>query len=318
MLHAYLPYSLDPPELRDALSRTAGPEVSVSTGEPLPDQIDVLVTGRPDPAHLALGPDSLVIPFAGVPRGLAELVADLPELTIYNLHHNAPATAEMALALLLAASRRLVPHDAQLRAGDWRSRVDRDQAVQLAGRRAVVYGMGAVGTRVARALVAMELDVIGVRRTGRTAADDPCPVVGDDRLADALAGRDVLVVAAPLTDHTRSRIDADAIARLNPSSVLVNVGRGPIVDENALDDALESGHLFGAGIDVWYRYPESLETPTLPATRPLHERPEVVLSPHRSGHVVDTEPQRMAALGALLRALASGSPPTPVDLDRGY
>jgi phosphoglycerate dehydrogenase-like enzyme len=111
------------------------------------------------------------------------------------------------------------------------------------------------------------------------------------------------------------------LARLPRGAILVNVARGDVVDEEALYDALASGHLGGAGLDVWYRYPESEEAraATLPARRPFHELENVVLSPHRAGHGRGTEAARAAHLARLLAAAAGGEAiPHRVDLDRGY
>lgn len=101
----------------------------------------------------------------------------------------------------------------------------------------------------------------------------------------------------------------------------MNVARGPVVEEQALYEALRSGHLGGAGLDVWWRYPEG-ETDralTLPSTFPFHELDSVVLSPHRAGHAEATESLRARHLADLLNDIACGKDPRGrVDLERGY
>jgi phosphoglycerate dehydrogenase-like enzyme len=103
--------------------------------------------------------------------------------------------------------------------------------------------------------------------------------------------------------------------------VLVNVGRGPIVDEAALYAALRDGTLYAAGLDVWYNYPadEAARAHTPPSDYPFHELDNVVMSPHRAGSSVETEALRMVHLARLLNAAARGEPmPNRVDLEAGY
>ena len=111
------------------------------------------------------------------------------------------------------------------------------------------------------------------------------------------------------------------LARLPAGSVLVNVGRGPIVDQSALYEALSDGTLHAAGLDVWYNYPSSQESreETLPADLPFHALENVVMSPHRAGLTRETGRLRMAHLAELLNAAAQGLPlPNKVNLEAGY
>jgi D-3-phosphoglycerate dehydrogenase len=97
-----------------------------------------------------------------------------------------------------------------------------------------------------------------------------------EQLDELLPTLDALILAAPLTDRTRDMIDAEALARLKPGAVLINVARGPLVVENDLVAALESGHLAGAGLDVAYEEP-------LPPTSRLWDQPSVIITPHVGG-----------------------------------
>ena len=111
------------------------------------------------------------------------------------------------------------------------------------------------------------------------------------------------------------------LALMPPGGILVNVGRGPVVDPGALYSALRSGQLGAAGLDVWYNYPKSPEerASTPPAEFPFHELDNVVMSPHRGGGSDQTEELRMTHLAAHLNAAARGEPiPNKVDLDAGY
>jgi len=307
--------------LRDAL----GPGIEPAFGETRPDPAAyrVLVAGTPRAEDLDASPvlDTLIVPWAGLPESTAALLRERPHLAVHNLHHNAPAVAETAVGLLLAAARGLLPADQALRRGDWRVRYDPEAGLRLVSRTALVLGYGAVGRRVARALGALDMEVHALRRTAGEAVESGMHVHAISRLDDLLPRAEVLVLALPLTDETRGLLDARRIARLPADALLVNVARAEIVDEDALYEALASGRLGGAGLDVWYRYPhgEEARATTLPAHRPFHELENVVLSPHRAGHGRGTEAARARDLAALLRAVENGGPvPHRVDLARGY
>ena len=292
---------LHPPDRLDLL-RELLPGLSFTLGDEVPE-VDVLVAGRPDDAQLDRASRALVIPYAGLPKRTRGLLLERPGLAAYNLHHNAGAVAEGALALLLAAAKRVVPMDRALREHDWRPRYTRDPSVPLAGRAAVILGYGAIGRRVGAMLAGLGMDVIGVQR-------------GDDW---PLEQADVLICALPSTDETRGRLDAAALARLPTHCTLVNVGRADLIDEDALYEALADGRLHGAGLDVWYRYPSAPDERAPPSKRPFHGLDNVVLSPHRTGHGPHVEEARVRALAEVLGALRDGREPGGlVDPERGY
>ncbi len=137
-----------------------------------------------------------------------------------------------------------------------------------------VVGMGPIGTEVARLGAALGMRPIGMRRSVR--GDEPCETWTFDRLPELVANVDVLVLAVPLTDETRGMVDADALASMRTDALFVNVGRGELVDEPALVEALRSGRLGGAGLDVFAVEP-------LPADSPLWDLPNVIVTPHSSG-----------------------------------
>jgi phosphoglycerate dehydrogenase-like enzyme len=283
---------------------------------------DVLVDGTPDRARIekSVGLRALVIPYAGVPRATRELLREFPAVAVHNLHHNAAPTAELAIALLLAAGKALVPLDRALRRHDWRPRYapERRDDFLCAGRTALVLGYGAIGRRVAAACRGLGMQVMATRRSGPCAGPDE--VFGPDALDSLLPRARALFVCLPSTGETDGLLDAARLALLPDGAVLVNVGRGPIVDEAALFGELESGRL-AAGLDVWYRYPEDEEAraDTAPATQPFHELENVVLSPHRAGLCAETERLRAEGLAEMLNGAARGEPmPHRVDLDRGY
>ncbi|MEO7124994.1 MAG: NAD(P)-dependent oxidoreductase [Nakamurella sp.] len=140
----------------------------------------------------------------------------------------------------------------------------------------LVIGLGEIGTEVARLAKAFGMRVSAVNRSGHT----DCPYVDEIRtarfLADVLPVAHGIVLSLPLTDETRGMIDSAACGRMHSGAVLVNVGRGVVVDEAALVHVLESGQLAGAALDVFATEP-------LPAGSPLWDLPNVLLSPHTAG-----------------------------------
>jgi len=305
----YLRAALDP-----GVVLTYGPDVRAGS--------EVLVAGRPQREHLTASDRlrAVIIPFAGPPAPTLTLMRDFPHLTLHNLHHNAAPTAEMAVTLLLAAAKQIVPADSALRQGDWSARHTPNQTL-LDGKTALILGYGAIGQRVGLVCRALGMRVLAIRRTPEP--DDVAEVHGADRLRDLLADAHALIICLPATAATEGLIGAAELDRLPDGAILVNVGRAAIVDQRALYEALRSGQLFAAGLDVWYRYPAEIEarSSTLPADEPFHTLPNVVLSPHRAGGlgVREVEMARMAALAAALNAASRGEPiPNRVDLAAGY
>ncbi len=289
-----------------------------------PADYHILVAGRPRREHLIASSNLrvLIIPWAGLPETTRELLRDFPHIAVHNLHHNAVVVAEMVLSLLLAAAKAIVPTDRLLRAHDWTPRYQADRPLLLHGKTALVLGYGAIGQRVAHLCRALGMNVLAIRRNvARPSADAPADIHPPDALHSLLPQADVLLICLPHTPETTGLIGERELALLPPGGVLVNVGRGPIVDEAALYGALRAGTLHAAGLDVWYNYPadESERTHTPPSAYPFHELDNVVMSPHRAGGSDETERLRVEHLAASLNATARGEEmPHRVDLDAGY
>jgi phosphoglycerate dehydrogenase-like enzyme len=142
-----------------------------------------------------------------------------------------------------------------------------------------VVGMGPIAREVIRMAAALGMRPIGMRR--EVIGDEPCETWALDRLSELATVADALIVALPSTDDTRGIISASVIAAMRPSAVIVNVGRGDLVDEPALIDALASGRLRGAGLDVFVTEP-------LPDDSPLWDLPNVIITPHSSATTTAT------------------------------
>jgi len=315
-----------PDDALSALENLLDPAVDLAVGpEPAPTT-EILVTGRPTREHLGVCPDlqTLIVPYAGIPEETRKLLLDeRPDIAVHNLHHNAAAAAELAVALLLAAAKSIIPADRALRRGDWRTRYDGAPTLILAGKTALLLGLGAIGSRVATACSALGMEVHAVRRRTDRPHASYVVVHPPDALGQLIPCADVLLVCLPLTPETRGLIGVQELDLLRPSAILVNVARGAIVDEAALYHALADGRLAAAGIDVWYRYPRTSEerANTPPSDYPFHELDNVVMSPHRGGafRTEELEEQRMCDLATSLNAAVRGeSIPHLVDLAAGY
>jgi phosphoglycerate dehydrogenase-like enzyme len=250
-------------------------------------------------------------------------MADYPHIPVHNLHHNADPVAEMALMLLLAAAKFTVLFDRSLRRHDWSLRYKRPSpSTLLAGKTALILGYGAIGQRIARLCRALGMDVLATRRRASQASDEFAQEIHPaTALHDLLPRAHVLIISLPHTPETDGLIGLDELRALQRPSLLVNIGRGPIVQQQALYEALRDGTLHAAGLDVWYNYPTEISTRsrTPPADFPFHELDNIVFSPHRGGMTSETERLRMAHTAALLNTAARGKPmPNRVDLQRGY
>jgi phosphoglycerate dehydrogenase-like enzyme len=147
----------------------------------------------------------------------------------------------------------------------------------LSGRTLAVIGVGTIGEAIAARAKAFGMRVIGMRRNpGRGCPAGFDEVTGPAQRDDLLALADIVVVAAPLTAETNLLLDGDAIARMKPGAIVINVARGQLVDETALADALASGRLGGAALDVFTTEP-------LPTNSRFWSLPNVIVTPHTSG-----------------------------------
>ena len=282
---------------------------------------DVFVADWADPGMLARATRlrAIIVPYAGVPARLRAPLQRFPAIAVYNCHFNAVLVAEHAWALALAVAKRIVECDQALRRGDWTPRYKGLRSTLLRGKTAGIVGYGSIGRAVAGIAQGFGMRVLAIRR--RPAEGDPGFVGDMTHLDELLAQSDVVFVCLPLTAETRGLIGEEAFQEIKPSAIVVNVGRGPVVDEAAFYHALREGRIRGAGIDTWHVYPRAPEerSCTAPSRYPFGELPNVVLSPHRAAAVEEVEQLRMICVADALNRLARGeSPPGVVDLAQGY
>ncbi|MGW3773906.1 D-2-hydroxyacid dehydrogenase [Actinomadura verrucosospora] len=254
------------------------------------------------------GPGWVHIASAGVDRLMFPGLVDSDTVVTNSRGVFDEPIAEYVLGLVLAFAKDL--HTTVRLQGErrWRHR----ETERITGARALVVGTGPIGRAIGRRLSAAGLVVSGAGRTARDADPDLGVVHPMERLGEALARADYVVLAAPLTPQTRGMIDAAALERMRPSARLVNVGRGGLVAEGDLVEALRAGRIAGAALDVF-------EDEPLPESSPLWEMPGVIVSPHMSGDVVGWRNELVRLFADNLGRYVSGRPlRNVVDKRLGY
>ena len=241
------------------------------------------------------------IDFKAVPDGVR----------VCNCYGHAEGTAEyVLLALLLWCQTSFVPsHEAFRAERSWRhsGRVNGPIMGELYGKTVGIVGLGAIGRAVAERLQGFGVTVLGCNRTLREVPQVHAqyPLA---RIDEFLAKCDYVVVAAALAPETERVIDARRIAAMKPAAVLVNVGRGPIVDEDALYAALKDGRIRGATLDVWYAYPSKDNLGIAPSRHPFHELDNVWMTPHIAAWTSGMVDRRWSEIARNLDGLARGEP----------
>lgn len=251
---------------------------------------DALLDGLPDVRQVSsygVGVNHVDIA-AMARRGI--LVTNTPDVVT-------DATADLAMALLLAAARRVCEGDRLIRAGGWREAGPEFLlGREVAGKTLGIVGFGRIGQAVARRAAGFGMRILyaGPRDVG---------VAGTTRidLDRLLAEADFVSLHCPLTDGTRDLLSRERIARMKPGAVLVNTSRGPVVDEEALADALEEGRLFAAGLDVFR------DEPRVPDR--LRSAENAVLTPHVGSGTVETRTAMARMVWDEVLRRVSGRPP---------
>lgn len=211
---------------------------------------------------------------------------------------NSQSVAEQALALMLAVLRQVPRFDADVRAGrgwSW-DPARQDSLGEIAGRTVGLVGFGGIPQLLAPPLAALGARVLYTARSPRDTTSATFRP-----LDDLLAESDIVSLHVPLTSDTERLINRARIAAMKPGAVLVNTARGALVDEEALIDALDTGHIAGAGLDVFAREPVA-------ADHPLLSRTDVVLAPHVAWLTLETLQRSLSLAVENCRRLEAGEP----------
>lgn len=235
------------------------------------------------------------LPFAGIERFVAAGVIDPGRTWTCAKGIYGPATAELALALILAAARELPRH---IRSRTWIGNAELDASRRLAGGTVLIVGTGGIGGALAGMLAPLDPRILAVNRSGRV-APWAARTVAFTELRTILPEADWVAVAAPLTDETKGLIGVDEFAAMKPGAWIVNVARGGLVDTAALLEALRTGHLGGAALDVTDPEP-------LPDDHPLWGMENVIITSHAANTFAMALPELRELVERNVRRFAAG------------
>ncbi len=250
---------------------------------------DVTVYDRTDPSEIikrSTGADILLTNKVGIDRPIIEKLPDLKYIGVlatgYNVvdikaardndivvtnipSYSTDSVAQMVFSLLLAITNNVEHYTADNRAGRWSRNADfcywDTPLTELSGKTFGIVGFGHIGSKVAGIALAFGMKVLAL--SSKSADSLPMGVNKADNLVQLLKESDVVSLHCPLTESTKHLINAETLAKMKPSAILINTGRGPLVDENALADALNKCRLRGAGVDVMSCEPPTIDNPLL-------------------------------------------------------
>ena len=237
---------------------------------------------------------------AGVDRFVPELAGHERVLLTNNSGAYDVPIAEHVIAMIFAAAKKVPEHLAAQGRHEWQRE---SPHAEVRGATLVILGLGSIGTELARLAAGVGMRVVGIRRDAR--ADRPVPgvaaILPPERLADAAKEADYLAVTAALTPQTKGMVSAEVLGALKPTAWVVNIARGPIVDEAALIAALAEKRIGGAALDVF-------DTEPLPADSPLWSLESAIITPHISNSSPRLRERSLALVTENVRRLKAGEP----------
>ena len=237
-----------------------------------------LIAGNPQFLHDMKKLRFIQVLSAGVHRAVLEYAWNSGITIASSKGCNARAVAEMVFALILALEKKIVLQDKLVKKGSWLPYTTETMMGDLEGKTMVIVGFGNIGLEVAKIAEAFGINVVPVATKKRFSGK--WKVFPISELESLVESADYVVVTLPSTPKTRGLISRSILRRMKRSSFLINVGRGSVVDEDALYEALLSKRIAGAGLDVWWVYPPH---EGFPSRRGIHRLENVVATSHKGG-----------------------------------
>ncbi|HZP86773.1 MAG TPA: hydroxyacid dehydrogenase [Burkholderiales bacterium] len=214
---------------------------------------------------------------------------------------NSPSVAEHALSFMLALAKRTEPLNAMVRERRWAQRLAEPLPIDLFGKTLLVVGFGRIGTRIAKACVALGMAVRVYDPYVPASAVSAAGCIAEVDLDAALPQADFVTIHCPKTPETTNMFDATRLASMKSSAYLINTARGGIIDEAALQVALTEGRISGAGLDVFEREPPADDNPLL-------SNPKVIAAPHMAGVTREAMDRMAIAVAENLLSVIDGKP----------
>jgi len=261
-------------------------ELQESEMDSIVPEINVLVCWRPSQEMLYKAEKLSVIinPGAGVQhlKPLAPFFSKR-DITVVNGHGNSYFTAQHGVALLLTLMNRIIPHHNAMKEGEWRLGDEYAESIPLRGRRIGLLGYGHVNRKVHKFLLGFDVSFSMLRRKSGEEVQN-AKNYNLDQKEDFFRENDIIIIAVPLTDATMGFVAEKELRLLGKDGLLVNIGRGEVVNEEALYNALKNKTITGAAIDVWYNYrpEEDKSGRKYPFSFPFNGLDNIILSPHRA------------------------------------
>jgi phosphoglycerate dehydrogenase-like enzyme len=248
------------------------------------------------------------VPAAGYDA--VDLAAVPPQAVVCNCFGHEPAIAEYVMAALLARHVPLADADARLRQQDWAYWASAPEHVhdEMSGKTIGLVGFGHIAQAIAARAKAFDLRVHVANRSAVAMSPLVDAWFALDDMQRFWPTADFIVVSLPLTKQTTGIVGAAAFAAMKRGAVVINVGRGPTIDEQALFDALSSRRIAGAIIDTWYQYPSPAQAAVLPSKLPFHTLPNIVMTPHMSGWTRGTIARRQRTIADNIAKRFAGEP----------
>ncbi|MHA1974947.1 MAG: 2-hydroxyacid dehydrogenase [Candidatus Hodarchaeales archaeon] len=264
------------------------------------------------------------VPWTGVETLDFQLLKKYPHITVSNSHSNSLAIAEHAVALILSTAKRIALSDRMMRKGDWTSRYDSSMGVWINNKTLGVIGLGAIGRKVAKIMkngFGCKVYAIKKKITNNTTENEQCDFIGTSNdLHKVLSESDFILISLPLTRETEGFIGKKELDKMKKSAVLVNISRGPVIDEKALYTHLKERKILGAGIDTWYNYPKDRDKPTnVYQNYPFESLDNIVMTPHSAFKISNRE-EAFAEdiIKNILQIYQDKEPINKIDLELGY
>jgi len=286
---------------------------------------DIVVSGRVAADYIREAPNLKMIQAlgAGIDKIDRQAVLDRGDIIVCNNHISAMEVAEYAIMLLFAAAKNIILSDRELRKGDWIYGFGGPNPnVEIRNKTCLIMGLGSIGSEIAKRLKGFDLELRAVTRSGESPnAELVDNMTSIKEMKPYVQDADFIILSLPLTHESRGIINSEVISWMKPSAILVNISRGEIVDESALYQALKDRQIQGAGLDVWWNYPQwgkpDMKMPSLKF--PYHELDNIVMSPHRAAYSLNTQQAYLDfARENVLRFVCGKHPLNIVDMKLGY
>lgn len=276
-----------------------------------PKEAAYLLSGRFTEADYHPDLKGVIIPYTGHDQIDLETMRK-HNLKLFNVTGHSRFVAERALQLLHAVTGKVVNYHNRLAQGDWSGRTSPNERIpwdSLFERQIGLFGYGRIGQWVEKLLRPFNPEIYVIDRGKHYDGVTTVP-----NLSTLAEQSDIIIISAPLTAETEGVFDQAIFEQLG-AAFLVNVGRGKIIDEHALYEALASKRLLGFASDVWFKYPKDAR-PTYPSSTPLHTFDNVVMTPHSGGHTTTSFDVMFKEIVSHVEALLKGNTHTALDLEK--